>query len=66
MVRPTYEELTDKVKVINKSIIELNNRISLADNAYELADLTTKLDSLETELMIVEDYIERTISRGRE
>ena len=65
MTKPTYEELTNKVKVINNSIIDINKKISLTDSPYELAGLGIELDSLEFELMIVEDYIDRTISKGR-
>ena len=61
----TYEELVDRTKNINNSIIDVNKRMSLADSPYELAELSAELDFYENELTMVEDYINRIVSKGR-
>lgn len=65
MVKPTYNEVKTQIKDVRDNIIITQRRIDLCDSAYELINLSLELENYETELMILEDYMERTIARGR-
>jgi len=65
MSKPTYYELNSNITKLNNNIKDINEEISLYDNEYELAKLASELDFYENELLVTNEYLEKTISKGR-
>ena len=61
----SFEKLQEEIAKLRSQIEDTNERISLADNEYELLELATELEFWENQLLVAEEYMDRTISRGR-
>jgi len=66
IIKHSYKDLTYKLKNLHRELKLKKEKLNCADNANTRKELIIQVNNLENEVMILDDYIERIISRGRE
>lgn len=61
-----YNTLIKNLETLSNKISNVNDQMDICDNEYELAQLATELDFLEMEHLVLDEYITKTIDKGRE